>query len=135
MNLFQINWRPTNRELRQFGGVCMFALPLLSWVWGGSWWTIGSLAAVGVALASLGAVVPVALIPPYLLLTVVATPIGLVVGELMLVIIYFGVFLPIGMLFRWMQRDALGLEVNRARATYWHPKKLPCSLASYYRQS
>jgi len=50
-------------------------------------------------------------------------------------IIYFGVFLPFGLVFRLLRRDALQLELDRDRDSYWEPKKQPTSAASYYRQS
>ena len=35
MKLIEINWQPTDRQLRQFGVICLVALPALGWLWGG----------------------------------------------------------------------------------------------------
>ena len=96
---------------------------------------IGWLLAAGVALAVAGIVAPVALKPIFVALTVLALPIGLIVGELMMLLIYFGVFMPIGLLLRLRKRDALELKYDRLATTYWKPKKQPTDVSSYYRQS
>jgi hypothetical protein len=57
------------------------------------------------------------------------------VGELAMLLIYFGVFLPIGLLFRTAGRDALQRGFDRNRKSYWQVKKQPRDGASYFRQS
>ena len=135
MKLIEINWNPTDRQLRQFGAISLFALPLAGWLWSGSWQTIILLFVVGCAFALVGAVAPIALKPVFLTLTIIATPIGMVFGEIMLPLIYFGVFLPMGLISYLMKRDALELKIDRQATTYWQPKKPPSGPASYYRQS
>ena len=135
MKLVEINWQPTEGQLRQFGLICMFALPGIGWLWGGGTTTIGILAVVGALCAIVGTVLPSALKLPFLGLTVVATPIGMVVGELAMMAIYFVVFLPLGLVFRIIKRDALQRALDRDGDSYWIPKKQPNNIASYYRQS
>ena len=53
----------------------------------------------------------------------------------LMVLIYFGCFMPFGLAFRVLKRDALGLKIDRNKTTYWEAKKPPTSVASYYRQS
>ena len=93
MKLVEIDWHPTNRQLRQFGGLCLFALPGIAWLWGGT-------------------------------TTVIAT-----------LCVFFGVFLPIGLAFRLMGRDALQLKMARDTTTYWRSKPKPPHAGSYYRQT
>ena len=135
MRLVEINWSPTNRQLRQFGIICLFALPLVGWLWGGSLTVLAGLAAVGLVLATVGVAFPIALKPIFLALTILVTPIGMVIGEVAMLLIFFGVFLPIGVIFRLVKRDALKLKVDQAAESYWQDKKQPSSAASYYRQS
>jgi hypothetical protein len=59
----------------------------------------------------------------------------MVVGEVVLAAVYFGIFLPVGLIFRLMKRDALQLKRDPQQATYWQLKKQPSGAASYYRQS
>ena len=135
MALVELNWTPKDRQLRQFGVICLVALPLVGWLWGGGLQIVGWLAAAGFTLAVAGLVVPKTLKPLFVLLSIVATPIGMLIGELAMLAIYFGVFLPIGLCFRLLKRDALRLKLNRDATTYWHAKKPPRGAPSYYRQS
>ena len=67
-------------------------------------------------------------------LMIAAAPIGMILGELSMLLIYFCVFLPIGILFRLLRRDTLQLRMNRNQETYWQSKTDPQELASYYRR-
>jgi len=135
MAIVEINWNPTTRQLRQFGVICLFALPLLGWIWGAELSTLRQLGLAGLAIALVGLVAPKAIKPVFLALTVVTTPIGMVLGELVMLLVYMGVFLPIGMIFRLKKRDALQLKLDRHAKTYWQPKRQPRGASSYYRQS
>ena len=135
MRLVEINWQPTDRQLRQFGAICLVALPAVAWLWGATTTVIAALALVGSGLAIVGLAEPALLKPLFLTLTIIATPIGMVIGEIALLIIYFGVFFPFGLVFRILRRDSLQLQLDRGRDSYWEAKKQPASPASYYRQS
>lgn len=135
MKLVEMNWQPSARQLRQFGLVCLVALPLLGWIWGGSQQTIVGLSLVGICLALAAVLRPPLLKPVFVGFSLAAIPIGLVVGEVAMLLIYFGVFLPIAVAFRLCRRDSLKREVNRSRTTYWESKPQPTHAGSYYRQS
>ncbi len=136
MKLATMNWNPTDRQLRQFGGISLIALPLLGWIWS-SWHpqVVLVLAGIGVSLAIIGMVYPKALKPLFLGLTIAAVPIGMVLGELAMLLIFFGIFFPIGMIFRLLKRDRLKLKFEPEAESYWSLKKQPNGPASYYRQS
>ncbi len=135
MKLIEINYHPTVSQLRQFGVICLIGLPLLGWVWGAGMSTLVILAVIGLVLAAVGAVMPAVLRPIFLGLTIIASPIGMLIGELAMLMIYFGLFLPMGLFFRIVGRDALHLKINKSGNTYWQPKKTPEDVAAYYRQS
>lgn len=135
MKLIEFNWHPSDRQLRQFGAIGLIALPAVGWIWGASSTVVAILACIGLALSFSGLLLPQLLKPVFLALTIVATPIGIVIGELALVLIYFGVLLPIGFAFRLVKRDALQLNLDRRRTTYWETKKQPATVESYFRQS
>ena len=118
MNLIEINWAPTDRQLRQFGAICLFALPAIGWLWGGGTTIIVILGVVGLLLAFTGMVLPAVLKPIFLALTIVATPIGIVIGEVTMLLIYFGVFLPFGLAFRIAKRDALQRSFEKDKDSY-----------------
>ena len=53
MAMFDFNFSPSNRQLRQFGAVCMVAVPLVAWLWTGDAVIVGWAAAVGVTLCGI----------------------------------------------------------------------------------
>jgi hypothetical protein len=134
MKLVEMNWNPTDRQLRQFALICLVALPLLGWLWHGTAPVVAILAGIGLLLAAIGTRFPSAVKPLFVGLTLVALPIGLVIGELAMLLVFFGVFLPIGIVIRIMQRDNLQLRLDRSATTYWQPKSSPVTVRSYYRQ-
>jgi hypothetical protein len=134
MSLAEINWNPTDRQLRQFGAISFVAVPVITWFWDANWTAIGIAAAVGAAICLVGWFFPRGLQPLFVGLMVVTYPIGLVVGELLMMMIYYGVFLPIGCVFRLMGRDPLERHIDRQAATYWQTKKHSTDPASYFRQ-
>ncbi len=135
MKLVEVNWQPSNRQLRQFGIICLFALPLIAWFWGANRHAITTAGVIGGALTTAGFVMPRLLKPLFVALMVVTTPIGIVVGELAMVLIYFCCFLPMALVFRVVGQDPLQLKLESARSSYWQAKKQSSSVASYYRQS
>jgi len=130
-----MNWNPTDRQLRQFGLTALAALPALAWLWRGGSAAIWIAAAVGGGLALLAAVYPRGVKPLFLSMTLAALPIGIMVHELTMAVMFFGVFVPLGVLFRWFGRDPLARRIDRRAATYWQAKKPPRDAASYFRQS
>ncbi len=138
MALIDIDWKPSQRVLRQFGGImlvgCAVMGAVLRWlghpsagmaVWG-----------FGAVVGPVGLIVPTAAKPVYLLLTVLSWPIGWVMSHVILGVFYYGVITPIGLVFRLMGRDALQLKRHAGVTTYWHPKVLPGSgeKKRYFRQ-
>jgi len=57
------------------------------------------------------------------------------VGELSMIMIYFGLFLPLSLAFRVTGRDALQLKRLKSSSSYWQEKKQPANASTYYRQS
>ena len=135
MKLIEIQWSPTDRQLRQFGAVCLVALPAIAWFWGGNTTVIQSFAGLGLAAAGIGLLFPQWLKPVFLALSVAAIPIGIVIGEVAMLLIYFGLFLPFSIAFRLTRRDALQLGRSTVKTSYWQEKKKPTDVSSYYRQS
>lgn len=134
MSVIDINWKPDTRQLRQFAWIALVAMPLVGWFWGASSNVLFGLGAAGTLLVVSGYVAPVLVRPIYLALTLITFPIGLVVGEVVMLAIYFGVFLPIGLIFKLMRRDAMQSGFDRDAKSYWQPKRQPSSADSYYRQ-
>jgi len=133
MALFQINREPTDRTLRQFAAISTIALPALAWT------TTHNIAAtiVGGILGAAAAMTwwrPQLLKRPFVWLSLVTAPIGMVLGEVLLLAMYFGVFMPIGLLFKLLGRDPLDRKFQKSSASYWVPKKSAPNAAAYLRQ-
>lgn len=135
MGLISANWHPHKSQLRQFGLLCLLVLPGVAWLWSASAVVIGCCAFFGILLAILAFVRPKAVTPVFVGLMLITLPIGLVVSELVLLLVYACVFLPIGVLFRVLHRDRLQRTLDARAESYWSPKRRPKSVASYYRQS
>ena len=134
MKLVEINWAPSTRQLRQFGVVCFFVLPLVGWLWNVSVNGLAVMLFLGSLIAILSIAWPPAVKPIFVGLMLVAAPIGMVVGELAMLLIFLGIFLPISMIFRLTGRDALRLKIDKNASTYWLPKNEPKHVSSYYRR-
>jgi hypothetical protein len=135
MKLVSINWHPTQAQLRQFSVIGALLLPLIGWLWGADEFVVKCLVGAGLVIVIAGIAIPAVVKPLFVLLTIATIPIGLVVGELAMLLIYFGVFLPIGLLFRAAGRDALQRRFDNSQKSYWQAKKQPHDIASYFRQS
>lgn len=145
MAIVKINWCPSNRQLRQFGIIALAALPLAGWLLSGRPWpadtsqvqalAIGGLAAIGAFFALAAVIRPQFLRVPFVVLSLLALPIGLVFSEVILLAMYFLLFVPVGLIFRLIGRDALDRKIERTAKSYWQPKTPPAGLESYFRQS
>lgn len=133
--MIEINWRPDNRQVRNFGLVSFVALPLAAALWTrGSLPAIVSAVAIGGLLSALGTVWPRALRPLLVAINVVTTPLALVIHDLVLSLAFFVVVVPVGLVFRLCGRDPLQLRIDRSASTYWEPKKRAGDARSYFRR-
>jgi hypothetical protein len=133
MKLVQINRNPSGQQLQQFGVVALIALPGIGWLWGATPTVWTTLLGVGVLFAAAGLFLPRTLKPAFIGLSFVTIPIGLVVSELTLFLMYALVFMPIGVIFYLTRRNSLNLKPIPVE-THWNKKPQPKNVSSYYRQ-
>ena len=139
-----IPWRPSHRRLRQFAAIWLvFSLVLLvRWSW-----TLGDIAldyrsasftvfagVLAVATGVIGLFKPQLLRPLYVGWMIAVFPIGWTVSRLVLAILFYGVFTPLGLCFRILGRDALGLKLQPDTASYWTLKEIPEDPRRYFQQ-
>ena len=141
----RMNWDPSDRQLRQFGFIGLAAFPAIGWFFSGrpspsSW--IAEPSTIMISFAVLGLIAGLlAWLRPKLLkfvfiaMTLAAFPIGLVLSEIIILLIYITLFVPVALLFRCIGRDALHRQLDRGAKTYWTPKETPKDAESYFRQS
>jgi hypothetical protein len=132
MKLVEINWTPSVRQLRQFALLCLIALPTMGWLWGANSQVIGVLFGIAVLVALAGWWRPNFVRPLFVGIMLIAVPLGMIVGELAMLLIYVGVFLPISVVFRLLRRDALQLRMHRNRDSHWQSKHQPSDVSSYF---
>jgi len=128
---------PTNRVLRQFAAVWLvFFLFWAAWQGfyrGRAEW---GLALVALALMAGGA----GLVRPPLVRwifvgwMILAFPIGWLISQMVLMILFYGMFTPMALLLRLRGRDRLRLKPSPGRASFWLRKETPADLRRYLRQ-
>ena len=69
------------------------------------------------------------------MVTTVTLPIGFVVSELMLIVLYFGVITPLAFALRVLGRDPLDRSIDREAATHWVQHRDVGDASRYFRQS
>jgi len=137
--LFERPDRPSTRQLRQFAGaLIVFTLAAAL----RAWWRHGSLSTsatlvVGVllAVAVIGLVTPRRIEWLFQTLITITFPIGAVVSEVMLAVIYFVVVTPVGVARRLFRRDPLNRAIDRSASTYWVDRQPVDEASRYFRQS
>ncbi len=138
MALIDVNWNPDHNELRKFGGISMVMLFLIALIcfWFDRLAVVGSLClcAAGLVIFILSRISSKLIKPIYLLLYAIALPIGLVLTLILMAVVYFLIFTPIGLIFRLIRRDPLRRQFDSQTKTYWDPHRNPDSLQRYFHQ-
>jgi hypothetical protein len=139
MNWSDIPRNPSPRVLRQFSALCVLLFGALAV------WEI-ALAADrhplrGVCLGTMAAVIgPLGLFRPQVLRPIfvgwmiIAFPPGWLSTRLMLAIVFYGVFTPMGLLFRLVGRSSLDFRLHSTQASYWTVKRSAGDAHGYFRQ-
>jgi hypothetical protein len=127
---------PSRKTLRQFAGLWLLVFGSI-----GSWHLLaeqralsgGVLLALAFGLGVPGLIRPRLLRPLFVGWMIAVFPVGWLVSRLVLGVLFYGVFSPLGLWFRLRGRDVLRRR-RRGAASYWSPKPAPAGAVSYYRQ-
>jgi len=137
MALFQLNLKPSTKELRWFAGLW---LPLfgamLAWMLFRKFDDpLAALAIAGAvaAVASAGLASPRIIRPVYLGMMRITFPLGWVISHVILFVAYFLVITPVGLVVRWFH-DPMQRLFDRAAPSYWIPRQQP-ERSRYFRQT
>jgi hypothetical protein len=128
---------PSPRVLRQFAALWLVFFGGLA-----SWQGLGrgrieialTLAVLALGVGLLGLAWPQAVRPIFVGWMILAFPIGWTLSLILLGLVYFGLFLPLGLAFRLSGRDALLLRPRHRGTTYWSPRTAPVDVRRYFRQ-
>ena len=105
-----------------------------------SWWKAGmnGNAAVFLAIAFIipiaGTVWPEVLRRVYVSAEYVTFPIGMIISSVVLMIIYYMIFTPIGMVLRLAGYDPMQRRFDRVAGTYWLSRKPHSETERYFKQ-
>ena len=141
--MIKVDFNPPLSQLRQFGWIATFAFPVIAFVitwrflaWDPNHWSIYTIGAVWAYSVLMTLAFVPGLRPVYVTLMVVAMPIGFVISWVMMVLLYYGLFTPLAVVFRLMGRDTMHRRIEPAASTYWSDHRdiaNPRSPASYFR--
>jgi hypothetical protein len=136
MRWSDIPFHPSTSTLRQFAVLwVVFFLGIAGWQWLGRDNATAAVVLAAVSVVGLwGCWRPGDLRPVFVGWMVLAFPIGWVVSLVMMAVLFFLVFAPIGLVFRLTGRDFLHLKRDPAAPTYWEPMALNTDPKSYLNQ-
>ena len=69
----------------------------------------------------------------FVVISLVAMPIGFVLSHVLMMIVYYLVLTPIALVMRATGRDMLGKKLEPQRETYWHVRDAERPKASYFK--
>ena len=136
MQWSEVTKAPSKKTLRQFGGLSLVVFGgLAAWrMWHGQSGLLTlSMAVFAVVVGGAGLIMPALVRPVYTGWMIVAFPIGWTVSKITLGLMFFLVFMPVGLVFRMTGRDALRLRRTRD-GSYWLAKPASRSGDEYLRQ-
>ena len=137
MRWSDIQFDPTHKTLRQFAGLWLAFFGALA-LWHGlarGRMVVGLvLGLLALVVGSLGMARPEWMRFIYVGWMVLAFPIGWTISQVMLAVMFFGLFAPIGLVFRLVRRDSLQRASRPESRSYWVPKPATVDLGRYFKQ-
>jgi Saxitoxin biosynthesis operon protein SxtJ len=137
MAVIEMNWRPSNRDLRVFAVVQLIVAGVVGWLLHRRLgWDAAAIAVAGSSCAAtvVGFVSPQILRPLFVAWMLAAFPLGWLMSHLLLACVYYGVVTPIGFALRLSGRDSLQLRSKPDIGTYWVTRPESPDSSRYFRQ-
>jgi hypothetical protein len=134
----EIPWQPPASTLRWFAAIWLIwfvGLGYVSWVYRENITAAIILIAIALTIGSAGLIRPSAIRIVFVTSIVVTFPIGWVISRLLLSLVFYCLFTPLGLFFRLIGRDVLGKRLMFESRSYWSEKKDSNDLRSYFHQS
>ena len=140
----EINWKPENTDLCKFAWSLIIGFPCIAIVFFLAGWVkthampdahfFLMLGGIGAAAGLVSLIItPVArvLYPVWYFL---AACIGIVMANLIFMVLFFGIFTPMGLFMRLIGRDPLNLKWKKSAATHWIDAPPAPPASQYFRQ-
>ena len=137
MKWSELPLHPSPKVLRQFAGMWLVFFGCLAVHQG----LVRNRPLLGVVLGVAAAVVgglgllrPVAVRWVFVGWMVLVFPLGWLISQVMLLVLFFGLITPVALLFRLKGRDVLRRKPGGGQTTFWMNKETPQDLRRYFRQ-
>ena len=124
-----INWKPGPADLRKFAWSLIIGFPCIaSFFFLAKWTTTQAMPAppsflllggIGAGVGLLCILLPLLARPLYYVWYALAACIGLVMANLIFALMFYAIFLPMGLFMRFIGRDALKLRWEKKAASHW----------------
>lgn len=144
--MIEIDWRPDDRTLKQFGFIALFGFSFLAAI---AWFEVlvfsfglgemrpivaGGFATLAGVSTLFSLIAPRANLPIYIGLTILAYPIGFVLSHFIMGLLFFGMITPLGLIFRVIGKDPMNRRFEPAAETYWSDPRPRRAKESFFRQ-
>jgi Saxitoxin biosynthesis operon protein SxtJ len=137
MHWSDIPFDPPRTTLRQFAGLWLVffgGMALWQALVRGHAGLASILALLALTIGPLGLARPEWMRWIYVGWMILAFPIGWMISQVMLTVMFYGLFVPIGLIFRLLGRDPLHRARRPELKSYWVPKPAPADLHRYFKQ-
>jgi hypothetical protein len=137
MQWSDIQFRPPVKTLRQFAGLwlaCFGGLAAWEGLARGHTALAAAFAALALTVGPLGLIRPQLVRPIYVAWMILAFPIGWTISQVIVALVFYGLFTPIALVFRLIGRDPLHRARRPGLETYWTPKPTATDPRRYFRQ-
>jgi hypothetical protein len=137
MAIVDINWNPSRKELKTFSLllIVFFAIVAgLAYGKGAAIETACLIAGGGTVVGIAGVLSPAFIRVVYVVWMAAVFPIGFVVSNVVLAVVFYGVVWPIGIFTKLTGRNALQLGFDRKSKTYWNVRPPMNDPRRYFRQ-
>ena len=127
----------SSKEIRKFGLVIAIALGVIGsfvYVKFGNFDVVGWLWGIGLLFLILGFILPSVLRPIYKIWMLLAFFIGGIVSRVILIVLFYVVLTPTGLVLRLFGKDVLDQRFEKDRESYWIKKDLSGHTKDQYRK-
>ena len=144
--MIEINLRPDEKTLRQFGWIALFGFSFVAVI---AWFEVlifamglgaarpivaGAFAALAIVSAFFSLVFPKANLPIYVGLTILSYPIGFVLSYVIMGTLFYVLITPLALFFKLTGRDSMNRKFDPAATTYWAEPRPSRGPESYFKQ-
>ena len=111
----------STKDLRIFSLILSLILTLVSAKFSkaGNGVAGGTLLILAITACAIGLIRPALITPAHIVLSRIGNIVGPIISAILFGIIFYCVFTPIGLVLKTLNRDILGLKIDKTRDSYW----------------